>query len=68
MTKEELIQALLDIGFKQMYPDRPHRLNYEGYPIVVESYDTYTSIMKKVFKAGQTVKVWHIKNALEIVS
>ncbi|WP_126654108.1 hypothetical protein [Chryseobacterium aureum] len=67
MEKDLIIKALLEIGFKQLYPERsPEKLNYEGYPIEVKESDTLPSILKKVFEAGRTLKTWEVKNVLQI--
>lgn len=65
--KSKIIEALLNIGFTQLYSNFLDKLNYRGYEIKVRDSDTLESIFKKVFECGKTIKMWDIKNALEIV-
>lgn len=64
--KKDIIEALLKIGFKQPYTNYPDKLVYEGYSLQITDCDTLDSVFRKIFKAGQTIKIWEVKRVLEV--
>jgi hypothetical protein len=67
MNKQEIIYALVQVGFEQPYENWPHTLRYQGYDVTVKDSDTLATIFTRLIEMGKTLKCWEIKSVLEIV-
>jgi hypothetical protein len=67
INKEEIIAALINVGFTRRYDGDDSNWIYKNYPIKVKENTTLTEVFKLLMRASETIKIWEIKSVLNIL-
>ena len=67
MDKQEIIAALINVGFTRRYDGDDSNWIYKNYPIKIKENATLTDVFKLLMRASETIKIWEIKSVLNIL-
>jgi hypothetical protein len=65
--KENVVGALINIGFTRRYDGDDSSWIYKGYPIKIKESATLTDVFKLIMRASEELKIWEIKSVLNIL-
>jgi hypothetical protein len=66
-NKEEIIAALINVGFTRRYDGDDSNWIYKSYSIKIKENATLTDVFKLLMRASETIKIWEIKSVLNIL-
>lgn len=66
-NKEDIIAALINVGFVRRYDGDDSNWSYKSYPIKIKENTTLTDVFKLIMRASEELKIWEIKSVLNIL-